>query len=327
MLTSFSAGVLGLSTALAIQQHLKPGQSLLIVAREFPNTTSINYASPWAGAHYRPAPGKSPQVMREARWCRHSYEVFRKIAAEEPAAGVEFMEGIEHFEDPPQEYLDAVRDPDSAYAHLGDSLRELTPAELPESVKWGIRYRAYCINPPVYLAHLLRKFILRGGQTKEYTLASLLEAFHLANNVTTVVNCSGLGFADPKSYIIRGMQLTSHPFQTILPLTTTIYRPNLSRPQPLSLDRHPPKRRRLVVLLDPAAARRRHHHRRHQAATRLEPGTAARDPGDAARKRRQMVPVHAGEQGPVRRDPRHCRATTGARRRRPVGGRDSQRGG
>lgn len=201
--------MLGLSTALAIQQHLKPGQSLLIVAREFPNTTSINYASPWAGAHYRPAPGKSPQVVREARWARHTYDIFQKIAAEEPAAGVEFMEGIEHFENPPQEYLDAIRDPDSAYAHLGDSLRELSPAELPEGVKWGIRYWAYCINPPVYCAHLLRKFILRGGQTKEYTLASLLEAFHLASNVTTVVNCSGLGFADPKSFIIRGMQLTS----------------------------------------------------------------------------------------------------------------------
>ncbi|KAL1971301.1 hypothetical protein VTN77DRAFT_253 [Rasamsonia byssochlamydoides] len=198
------AGVLGLSTALTIQQHLKRSQSILIVARDFPNTTSINYASPWAGAHYRPTPGKSPQVIREAKWARRAYEVFQKIAAEEPGAGVEFMEGIEYFENPPQEYLDAIRDPESAYAHLSDSLRELSPSELPEGVKWGIRYWAYSINSPVYCAHLLRKFVLRGGQTKEYTLASLLEAFHLASNVKMVVNCSGLGFADPKSFIIRG---------------------------------------------------------------------------------------------------------------------------
>jgi D-amino-acid oxidase len=199
--------VLGLSTALSIQQHLKPSQSLLIVARDFPNTTSINYASPWAGAHYRPTPGKSPQLIAEARWARRAYEVFQKIAAEEPAAGVKFMEGIEYFENPSPEYLDALGDPDSAYDHLASSLRELSPAELPEGVKWGIRYWSYSVNSPVYCAHLLRKFILRGGQIKEYTLASLPEAFHMANNVQTVVNCSGLGFADPKSFIIRGMRL------------------------------------------------------------------------------------------------------------------------
>lgn len=36
---------------------------------------------------------------------------------------------------------------------------------------------------------------------REYTLAHVMEAFQM-ENVKTVVNCSGLGFGDPKSYII-----------------------------------------------------------------------------------------------------------------------------
>ncbi|KAJ9410114.1 hypothetical protein DTO045G8_2107 [Paecilomyces variotii] len=196
------AGVVGLSTALQIQQHLTASQSILIVAREFPNTTSINYTSPWAGAHYRPSPGTSAQAIREADQCRRTYDRFKRIAAEEPASSIKFLEGIEHLEAPPPEYLDATSRK-VAYGHL-ERYRELSRDELPEGVKWGTRYWSWTLNSPVYCAHLLRKFILKGGQTKEYTVTNLLEAFELASNVKTVVNCSGTGFNDPKSFIIRG---------------------------------------------------------------------------------------------------------------------------
>jgi hypothetical protein len=55
---------------------------------------------------------------------------------------------------------------------------------------------------------MLRKFVLKGGQTKQYTLADVREAFSVTPKVRTVVNCSGLGFEDPKSFIIRGMLLS-----------------------------------------------------------------------------------------------------------------------
>ncbi|GAD93155.1 hypothetical protein PVAR5_1761 [Paecilomyces variotii No. 5] len=197
-----AAGVIGLSTALQIQQYLTPSQSIVIVASEFPNTTSINYTSPWAGAHYRPCPGASPQAIREADQCRRTYDMFKRIAVEEPAAGIKFIEGIEQLEAPPPEYLDATSRT-NAYGHL-EKYHELSKDELPEGVRWGARYFTWCLNSPVYCAHLLRKFILKGGQTREYALANLLEAFELASNVKTVVNCSGTGFNDPKSFIIRG---------------------------------------------------------------------------------------------------------------------------
>ncbi|KAJ5654196.1 D-amino-acid oxidase [Penicillium lividum] len=213
------AGVIGLSTALFVQQHLSPTQSVILVARDFPSDTSVNYASPWAGAHYRPVPGSSPQALREAGQAQRTYEFMKRVAAHEPGAGVSFIQGVEHLEAPPVDYLDAqsVR---NVYDHL-DGFRHLASGEVPDGVKWGVQYGTYVVNSPVYCAHMLRKFVLKGGETRQYTLANIKEAFSLAPNVRTVVNCSGVGFDDPKSFIIRG--------QTCLvrnPVSATITRQN-----------------------------------------------------------------------------------------------------
>ncbi|CAI7641497.1 unnamed protein product [Penicillium pancosmium] len=213
------AGVIGLSTALCIQQRLSPSQSVLLVAREFPSDESINYASPWAGAHYRPVPGSSPQVLKEANQAERTYKYLKRVAADEPAAGIKFIKGVEHLEAPPAEYSDpqSLR---NVYASM-DGFRLLPRDELPLGVKLGVEYGTWVINSPVYCAHMLRKFIVKGGQTKQYTLANMKEAFSLVQNVRTVVNCSGLGFEDPESFIIRG--------QTCLvrnPVSATITRQN-----------------------------------------------------------------------------------------------------
>ncbi|OJJ61746.1 hypothetical protein ASPSYDRAFT_40279 [Aspergillus sydowii CBS 593.65] len=196
------AGILGLTTALTIQQSLPPTQNILLIARDWPSTTSINYTSPWAGAHYRPVPGHTPQAVREESQAQYSYTQFRTEAAN-PASGVALTDAIEHLENPPPEYL--TEDVFDNYTHL-DDFRKLSPEELPPGVKWGVKYRTFCINSPVYCAYLLRRFILRGGETREYTLANPKEAFYLARNrnVKTVVNCSGMGFGDEKAFIIRG---------------------------------------------------------------------------------------------------------------------------
>ena len=47
--------------------------------------------------------------------------------------------------------------------------------------------------------------MLGGGVTREYTVTDPREAFYLAPNVRTVVNCSGLGFGDERAFIIRGL--------------------------------------------------------------------------------------------------------------------------
>ncbi|KAJ5371008.1 uncharacterized protein N7496_007100 [Penicillium cataractarum] len=209
------AGVIGLSTALSIQEHLSSTQSVLLVARDFPSDTSINYASPWAGAHYRPVPGSSPQALREANQALRTFNYIKKVATEEPAAGIKLVQGIEHLEAPPPEYLDS-QSVSNVY-HFED-FRSLEAEEVPAGVKWGVEYGTYVINSPVYCAHMLRKFIVKGGRTQKYTFVNINEAFALADNVKTVVNCSGTGFGDPKSFIIRGKLITDRGSWILVPL-------------------------------------------------------------------------------------------------------------
>lgn len=148
-------------------------------------------------------PGSSPQTLKEAGQAQRTYEFMKRTAAAEPSAGIKFIEGVEHLEAPPPEYLDQRSLP-NVYSHL-DGFQALGKEEVPAGVVWGVKYATYVINPPVYCAYLLRKFILRGGDTRQYTLTNLKEAFTMAGNVKTVVNCSGSGFEDPKSFIIKGM--------------------------------------------------------------------------------------------------------------------------
>src|SRR5699024_6445126 len=101
------AGITGLTTALQIQSHLhSPSQSLLLLAKDFPPSVSVNYASPWAGAHYRPIPGTSPQALRESKQARRTYAFLNEVARKEPAAGVEKVQGVEYLEAPEGGYLD-----------------------------------------------------------------------------------------------------------------------------------------------------------------------------------------------------------------------------
>lgn len=136
------------------------------------------------------------------------------------------MDGFEYLEAPEGGYLDREGVEDAYGGGYLEGFGELSPSNtgggkggLPDGVKWGVRYKSFVINSPVYCAYLLRRFVLRGGRTREYTLADPREAFHLAENVKTVVNCSGMGFGDPKSFIIRG---ACTPY-TNLTLTTCIF--------------------------------------------------------------------------------------------------------
>ncbi|KAF4447241.1 hypothetical protein F53441_9199 [Fusarium austroafricanum] len=227
------AGVIGLSAALRIQEQAlsnKAPPSIVIVAREFPSDTSINYATPWAGAHYRPCPGNSPQLVQEALWAKKTYDTLDSWSDKDKLiSGVEFMPGEEFFEDPAPEYLDVATDVSrSAYGHLASGFELLDSQELASKSdgnsslpKLGFRYRSYCLNSPVYAAFLQRRFQHRGGRLRQYTLASLEEAFYLEESVSAVINCSGMGFGDPKVFPIRG--------QTCLvrnPISKTITRQN-----------------------------------------------------------------------------------------------------
>ncbi|KAF5608956.1 d-amino acid oxidase [Fusarium subglutinans] len=223
------AGVIGLSTALRVQEKTLSQSnppSVVIIARDFPNETSINYATPWAGAHYRPCPGNTPQLLQEAVWAEKTYDTLDSWSEKDKlAAGVEFMPGEEFFEAPRPEYVDAAKDvSQSVYAHLKSSFELFSSSELSamgDSLQLGFRYRSYSLNSPLYASFLQRRFQNRGGSVRKYILASLEEVFWIENSVKAVINCSGMGFGDPKVFPIRG--------QTCLvrnPISKTITRQN-----------------------------------------------------------------------------------------------------
>ena len=207
-----SAGVIGLSTALRVQEEIlsqNNSPSILIIARDLPNETAVNYATPWAGAHYRPCPGNTPQLLQEALWAKKTYDTLESWSEKDKLiAGVEFMPGEEFFESPTPEYVEVVKDvSQSAYGHLKPSFELFSNSELSaisDSLKLGFRYRTYSLNSPLYASFLQRGFQNRGGRVRQYALTSLEEVFSIEDSVSVVINCSGMGFGDDKVFPIRG---------------------------------------------------------------------------------------------------------------------------
>ncbi|EHY57852.1 hypothetical protein ABEF95_014293 [Exophiala dermatitidis] len=203
------AGVTGLSVATLLQADY-PETPIVIIASETPSTSSpsADYASMWAGAHYRPVPGSTPQLQQETRLAHRTAQRMQQIAKQNPEAGVELLLGVEYLEDPPKEVL-ALKTGD-IYAFPNDEFRILDQAALPEGAKWGCQYQTYCVNVKIYCEWLANRFVSRGGRILQHRLSSAAEVFEFAQlknigRVHTIVNCSGRNFdQDPKVKYIRG---------------------------------------------------------------------------------------------------------------------------
>lgn len=211
-------GVTGLSVATLLQSEYH-NASITIIAAEIPTgpSPSADYASEWAGAHYRPTFRSTPQLEQEWDMGVRTAERMKRIARDHPEAGIEFMMAVEYLEDPPADVL-SIKTGD-IYAGPGDGFRVLDQTELPAGVKWGCTYRSYCINVQLYLQWLLDRFISNGGRIIQHRLSSAQQAFEYAEKsglgkVSTVVNCSGRNFdQDPKTKIIRGQTvLVKQPY-------------------------------------------------------------------------------------------------------------------
>ncbi|ETN38616.1 uncharacterized protein HMPREF1541_06653 [Cyphellophora europaea CBS 101466] len=203
------AGILGLTAAIELQQAASRSTDILIVAREFPSDESIQYTSPWAGAHARPIPAISASDFQHNKFSAITDAILRVQSVEEPACGVVFMDGYDFLANPSEAYLNLR----GGYGET-EGFKLLAKDELPQGmgITFGAKYRTWSLNSPVYCAFLLRKFILRGGHTLKQTLTHAQEAFSLRPNVGTVVNCSGFGFGDPDMFPLRGQTcLVSNP--------------------------------------------------------------------------------------------------------------------
>ncbi|KAF7559900.1 hypothetical protein G7046_g4248 [Stylonectria norvegica] len=200
------AEVIGLTCALELT---KCGHHVTVLARELPGDTGIDFASPKAGAHFKPTPVTNEQEAFENKLMRESFEVFQKIARNESAAAVNFVPAVEYFHR-------ELHEEDLEMFKTWLDFRILSATELPadDGIASGLTYSAWVLNSPVYLAWLKTKAEQGGAVFIRETLTAIPEAYFLAgqcrNDIPTpsvVVDASGRGFGDPKSFPSRGQFL------------------------------------------------------------------------------------------------------------------------
>lgn len=178
--------------------------SVVMIARDWPSDESINYASPWAGAHGRHIPAITPEARQHEELSKITFNKFREQAAAEPACGIEFKKGCIFLAKPSSAYINL----EGGYGQA-EGFRLLDPEDWPRDmgIAFGCEYLTWSLNSPVYCAYLLRKFRVNGGKTISKTLVSAQEALSVVPNARILVNCSGVGFDDPLVFPTRGKKI------------------------------------------------------------------------------------------------------------------------
>ncbi|KAF3384857.1 D-amino-acid oxidase [Penicillium rolfsii] len=203
------AGVLGLSCAVQLSRS---GHSVTVIARDLPGDSHIDYASPWAGAHFRPSPAKTAAEQLEQRLMRDTYSELEILAKEHPESGVKIVPAIEYFDSADAESFLAK---ENGYIDWPD-FRILKSEEYPphhDSIRLGVTYRSWVLNSPVYLQWCQKQAEERGVQFVRASIASMDEAVFVfqqkfqeseGSDIRAVINATGRGLDDPDSFPSRG---------------------------------------------------------------------------------------------------------------------------
>ncbi|CAG8629444.1 12171_t:CDS:10 [Acaulospora morrowiae] len=200
--TVIGAGVSGLTTAVLLQEAYE----VTILAKNFPGELRGEYASPWAGAHWR-----SDAKLEDARqqdFDRKTFIHFWDLGHNKSfETGIMIVDGFDYWDKhPPSDWKEPW------FKDLCPGYRHLKKEELPKGVEFGTTYKTITISPPKYLIYLMKCFRINGGSTKRASLSHIKEA--IFDNTDVVINCSGLG-----SKSLRGVQdqdVYSASGQTIL---------------------------------------------------------------------------------------------------------------
>ncbi|CAD5118599.1 DgyrCDS7285 [Dimorphilus gyrociliatus] len=183
------AGVIGLSTALRIQQIL-PHAKVTVLADKF----GLETTSDGAAGIYRPTLSlmKGNDLNKVKRWCKDSWNRYDQLARSKEAreAGLSTISGY-HFYD--EEY---AKNYDFFYKDIVYQFRQCTPKEMSmfgNSQPCGVAYTTNLIECRWYLPFLAKQFTANGGKIVKRRLSSLSE---VADDSDIIVNCSGFGSRD-----------------------------------------------------------------------------------------------------------------------------------
>ncbi|KAM0268529.1 hypothetical protein ACHAQH_009968 [Verticillium albo-atrum] len=213
------AGVIGLSTALTLRAR-HPSSRITIIAEYFPGDYHIDYCSPWAGGNWCSA--ATDDGLLES-FDRLTYERFAAIARDAPEAGIQRSPLRMIFD---QKIEDAgILSKGTGrlwYDELVGGVVPIGEAELPERAAFGLDVpETFVLNTQIYLQWLLEK-CRQGKVTLDRRRVTHIRDARIAEDVTAVMNCTGLGsyslggVEDKSMYPTRGQTLlVEQPLQPL----------------------------------------------------------------------------------------------------------------
>ncbi|KAF9095796.1 hypothetical protein BGX23_012624 [Mortierella sp. AD031] len=181
------AGVSGLSTALALLE--KGNYSVKIYATHIPSDLSIDYTSPWAGAHWRSYADIADLAQQELDTA--TFKRLAHLADTDPKAGVMYLTGHDFWDVKPKNFEDPW------FKRILKNYRHLSQEELPPGIEFGITYSTVSVHAPKYLMYLQEQILARGGTIDRTTVSSLKALAQIPHpngaRADIIINCSGLG--------------------------------------------------------------------------------------------------------------------------------------
>ncbi|OBA24319.1 FAD dependent oxidoreductase [Metschnikowia bicuspidata var. bicuspidata NRRL YB-4993] len=208
------AGVVGLSTALAIAEESTRDHSITVASEHSPevNPYSPHYTSSWAGAHFRPFPSKDRHELKDYPLARTTLLKFKDLSRDHPESSIEFVKGVEYFETPDSKYKSFAE----GWRESVENFRVLDQSEIPEGCVLGVEYDTFVVNAPLYLQFLYRTLKFKHGVNFVLAKLSSLEEITKLHGVEgrkpVIINCTGQGLQwgggyDKDCFSIRGQTL------------------------------------------------------------------------------------------------------------------------
>uniref|UniRef100_A0A224YR75 D-aspartate oxidase n=1 Tax=Rhipicephalus zambeziensis TaxID=60191 RepID=A0A224YR75_9ACAR len=188
------AGVVGLSTALCIQNSI-PGTSVTVIADRFIQDT-LSFG---AAGFFRPDENIGPTLGITRGWFRATFRHYEGLlhGNEAETAGIKRLSGYALSSSNPEKLVNGTM------KELCVGLRYVDEQELrnfPLKYKYGIFYNSILADPRKYLKWLTDKILSNGGHIKNQSVKDLQDL----RDFSVVVNCSGL----------RAKELTEDPLLT-----------------------------------------------------------------------------------------------------------------
>lgn len=220
LIAVIGAGVTGLQTSISLR---RVGYNVVLLAKHFPGDRSIEYTSPWAGAHWRSHAGKAD--LEHQQWDTETYKHMLDIIEREESGSISGpLSGLALRK---SRYFSASKTAPWYSTAVLDYKN--TPQEsLEPGIQHGHTYTSVMINAPMYLNYLLETARQLGVQeirgelpsssnlTESLRVAEKLVEMHYNGQqqdpISAFVNATGicaLEFVpDPDIYPVRGQTIT-----------------------------------------------------------------------------------------------------------------------